>query len=119
MPPSGFAQRARNGAHELFEGCIEDLDQEVIDGKWPDLPAGIRGELAALKLVTAAPETPDGVVRGTLEFAKGVYSYADEELASGKHPNPRSAINAALDRAEVLIAELHINKKGELVRRPQ
>ena len=49
MPPSGFNQRAVKGALEFVKGCYEDLQEEVRDGKHPNMEAAIAYELVQLE----------------------------------------------------------------------
>lgn len=56
-------------------------------------------------------------VRGALEFIKGCYEDLEAEVASGKHPDIPSAIEAELKNLEGALSQLHIDEAGKLVER--
>ena len=49
MPPSGFSQKAVNGALIFVQGCYEDLLKEVRSGKHESYEAGIEYEISQIK----------------------------------------------------------------------
>lgn len=48
MPPSGFSEKAVEGALVFIKGCYEDLLQEVRDGKHSSPEAAIEYEISQI-----------------------------------------------------------------------
>lgn len=56
-------------------------------------------------------------VKGALEFVKGCYEDLQAEVKAGKHPNMEAAIKYELAQLENALKQIHINRKGRLVKR--
>ena len=53
MPPSGFNQKAVQGALQFIKGCYEDLREEVRCGKHPSFEEALDHELSQLEKALA------------------------------------------------------------------
>lgn len=48
MPPSGFSQKAVEGALVFIKTCYEDLQKEVVAGKHPSFEAAVDYEIKSI-----------------------------------------------------------------------
>ncbi|TSC71001.1 MAG: hypothetical protein G01um101449_215 [Parcubacteria group bacterium Gr01-1014_49] len=57
-------------------------------------------------------------VKGLLTFVKGNYEDLREEVRSGKHLSIEAAIDHEIKQLGKALENLHIDKRGKLVRKP-
>ena len=63
MPPCGFNQKAVKGALQFIQGCYEDLQEEVQQGKHANFEEALKHELSNLeKALTKLHIDKDGNV---------------------------------------------------------
>ncbi|HEY4523606.1 MAG TPA: hypothetical protein VJK04_01895 [Candidatus Paceibacterota bacterium] len=58
-----------------------------------------------------------GAVRGVLQFVRGCYLDLLAEVRSGKHKTYEEAIKAEVKQIDKALTKMHINKRGNIVRR--
>lgn len=123
MPPSGFSTHAVKGVRQFLETCSDDLLNEVSTGKHKDFESGLRFELEQIKKALNQPPASPAktlskqISKGSLILTRGYYADILRAFPVGKGGDPKKAIQSALDKAENTLNELHIDRKGRLMKR--
>lgn len=119
MPPSGFSQKAVDGAVQFVRTCFEDLLTETRMGKHEDFKSAIIFEQGQ---TGGAPNRVDTEVHGfatvgSLQFIGSCYVDLYVELKVNPDATPEAAIEAVSERIRRKLSVLHIDARGNIVER--
>jgi hypothetical protein len=117
MPPSGFSQKAVDGAVQFVQTCFEDLLIETNSGKHKDFKVGIDFEIGQIAQHAHSIIGGRSGPAGSLQFISSCYADLRKELTDNPGVAPEVAIEATITRLRDQLVALHIDHRGNLVDR--